>query len=918
MSLAHLARSGLITKAALPTVSRQRGPMAQACQMLINANGADGVGDVEKVTDSSSNALTMLHTGDVYQTSMTPFGSDGKWCAFFDGSNDYIYSASNTAATQFGTGDFTVEGWVYLEGTTSGGYAFFDQGGNNSAGSFGVFTSGGNWIVRINGTGQDLTYAVSSGHLNTWLHLAVVRSSGTLTFYINGASVASGTRTQNVTNYAVCIGQLYGLGSYWKGMISNVRVVKGTAVYTANFTPSTSPLTAISGTTLLTCNSGVLCDQSTGYVPLVQYGGVRAEAISPFGPGTVSGGSALFGSYVSSTSAVWSYTPTTITTGEFTIEAWICPTSVSSNSYNTIFENWGWSYGNGIGFMFYLNSSGQVLLRSNNGTWNTAPVLITSSRAVPLNVWTHVALVRDSGNTLRIYINGIADANTVSSSLSLNLTSGGPTPRSVVGASYNDGSWYSSQFFYGNITNVRVVVGTCVYTSNFVVPTSPLTAITNTQLLLKFDSPLYKDSSPLGYPLLRTLNTATQQSASPFSGYMGSVSVSSGNNFYSSAPYATDWLGSGNFTIEAWVYPTSSNYQTIASTTDLSSNRGFGWDWRLEGGNNIKFYIGDGVSYDNEFASGGGSYVTNNTWNHIALVRNGSTFTIYVNGVSRATATWPTSTYILTPRIPLRIGARGSSTDEPFAGSIANFRIVNGTAVYTSGFTPSTAPLTAITGTTALYLFDNIGMSDSAGISAFTFNGTAHLSTTQFKQGSASLYLNGTSDYITAPNSASLQLTNAMFSIEAWVYRAASGVTHSIVCKGSGSSGWLLQINSSNKLIFLSNSTTILTSTSNISSGAWVHVAVTRDINNIVRLFVNGTSEASYTDATSFSQSDVLTLGADRSQTNFFSGYLDDVRIFNNGAPYIASFTAPTTELVATDNVYKVVSNAIYGVNQLA
>ena len=917
MSLAHISRSGLITKAVLPTVVRQRGPVAQACQMLINANGADGVGDVEKVIDSSTNNLTMFKTGDVYQTGMSPFGSDGKWCAFFDGSNDYIYSASNTAATQFGAGDFTVEGWVYLEGTTSGQYTFFDQGGTNSTGSFGIFIGSSNWTIRINGLGQDLTYGFTSAHLNTWLHLAVVRASGVLTFYINGVNVASGTRTQNITNYAVYIGQLGGYGYYWKGMISNVRVVKGTAVYTSDFTPPTSPLTAISGTTLLTCNSGVLCDQSTGYVPLVPYNGARAEAISPFGAGTISGGSALFGSYSTNTAAVWSTTPTPITTGEFTIEAWVYPTSLS-NAAGTIFGNWSWSTGSGKGFRAYISSSGQVRLGYCNGTWNAQPDLFTSTRTVPLNAWTHIALVRDSGNTILVYINGIADSSTVSYSGSLDLSSGGPTTKTSIGASNYDNNWNSSYFFNGYISCVRVIAGSGPYTANFVVPTTPLTAVANTKILVNFDDPLYKDAGPLCFPLLRSSTSVNQQAASPFAGSIGSVSVSSGNNLYSSAPYATDWLGSGDFTIECWVKPNATGYQTIASTTDLSANRGFGWDFRLESSNNVKFYIGNGVSYDNEFASGGAGYVPVGSWTHIALVRNGSTFNIYVNGISRCSVAWPTSAYNLTPRLPLRIGARGSATDEPLSGSIANFRIVNGTAVYTSGFTPPTAPLTAIPGTTALYLLNNIGMSDAAGISAFTFGGTAHLSTAQFKQGSASLYLNGSTDYLTAPNSTSLQLTNTMFSMEAWVYRSASGVTHSIMGKGASSTGWLLQVNSADKLIFVIGSSTVLTSVSSISSGAWVHVAVTRDLNNLIRMFVNGVSESSVTNSTSFTQTDVLTIGADRSQINFFNGYLDDIRIFNNGSPYIDSFTPPTTELVATDNVYKSVSNAIYGINQLA
>jgi hypothetical protein len=89
-----------------------------------------------------------------------------------------------------------------------------------------------------------------------------------------------------------------------------------------------------------------------------------------------------------------------------------------------------------------------------------------------------------------------------------------------------------------------------------------------------------------------------------------------------------------------------------------------------------------------------------NRWHHYAIVRNGTTFTIYINGISRETAT-----------SSVNIGAQGGSfifgdvsttTNTPFFGYITNFRLVNGTAVYTSNFIPSTSPLTAIPNTQIL------------------------------------------------------------------------------------------------------------------------------------------------------------------------------------------------------------------------
>ena len=84
-----------------------------------------------------------------------------------------------------------------------------------------------------------------------WTHVAAVRSGSTMTLYVNGTSVGSTTNSSNLTDTLFRIGSAGYTGDYFTGYISNVRVVKGTAVYTGSFTPSTTPLTAVSGTSLL-------------------------------------------------------------------------------------------------------------------------------------------------------------------------------------------------------------------------------------------------------------------------------------------------------------------------------------------------------------------------------------------------------------------------------------------------------------------------------------------------------------------------------------------------------------------------------------------------------------------------------------------------------------------------------------------
>ena len=160
-------------------------------------------------------------------------------------------------------------------------------------------------------------------------------------------------------------------------------------------------------------------------------------------------------------------------------------------------------------------------------------------------------------------------------------------------------------------------------------------------------------------------------------------------------------LGTNNHTIEFWAYQTSRGqydcpFQYSTNTSAFSTS-----SYYMAIGGYLGILIGNNAG---NFAVNMGATVSPlpslNRWHHYAIVRNGTTFTIYINGISRETATSSVS-----------IGAQGGSfifgdvsttTNTPFFGYITNFRLVNGTAVYTSNFIPSTSPLTAIPNTQIL------------------------------------------------------------------------------------------------------------------------------------------------------------------------------------------------------------------------
>jgi len=215
-----------------------------------------------------------------------PMSAGTTFSGFFDGSNDYLEIANN-AAWQYGTGDFTVECWLFGTSSSSFSNQYIIGRYNNSLSSHSMLQiSSTTDVYWYYGNGLAYLFTYSTGFItNTWYHLAVSRSGTSLRFFVNGTQV--GATQTNSTNYGGTSTFRISNGhqtsaTYFPGYISNARVVKGTAVYTANFTPSTTPLTAITNTVLLTCQSSTFIDNSTNNFAITNNGGAITQLFSPF------------------------------------------------------------------------------------------------------------------------------------------------------------------------------------------------------------------------------------------------------------------------------------------------------------------------------------------------------------------------------------------------------------------------------------------------------------------------------------------------------------------------------------------------------------------------------------------------------------------------------------------------------------
>jgi len=195
----------------------------------------------------------------------------------FDGTGDYLTTNTSSDYT-LGTGDFTLEYW-YKPDTVN--YSTFLVDANTGSEVWATYcNTNGQHKYRVNGT--DEIVSDTALRYGQWHHIAIVRASGTTKMYVNG--VKEGSDMSDSTDYSftsIVIGRRASSGDLqYDGEISNLRLVKGTAVYTSSFRPTYEPLTSISNTSLLCCNNSSVTGATTG--TLTSSGDPTASTDSPF------------------------------------------------------------------------------------------------------------------------------------------------------------------------------------------------------------------------------------------------------------------------------------------------------------------------------------------------------------------------------------------------------------------------------------------------------------------------------------------------------------------------------------------------------------------------------------------------------------------------------------------------------------
>jgi hypothetical protein len=393
---------------------------------------------------NSRTANTITRYGNVTQGTFTPYSKEaGKWSNYFDGSTGYL-TVPNSTSFAFDTGDFTIEMLVFNTGITSNPQ-YFSKGVAGSSGlGFGVDQASNKYSLYVGNLGEVIR-STTTVVLNTWVHLALVRSSGVIKLFVNGVLDTTVNNTSNLTTTEVAkIGLSRDALGYTKGSISNLRIVKGTALYTANFTPLTGSLTAVAGTVLLTCQDNRFKDSSPYNHVLTPTGNVKVSPFSPYAnsagyDASVYGGSGYFdgsGDYLqlpASSNWVWNV-------AGFRLEASVYLTAYTSNagrgivvgSMNPSTDSNAWSFG--------FNLSGNVVMYY----WNGSQVTHDSGIKGNLNSFNWIELEVITSTTFKIYVNGIA-----SQIFTVSGTPITPADPLTVGANNN-------AYLNGYISNLRI------------------------------------------------------------------------------------------------------------------------------------------------------------------------------------------------------------------------------------------------------------------------------------------------------------------------------------------------------------------------------------------------------------------------------------------------------------------------------
>lgn len=735
--------------------------------------------------------------------------------------------------------------------------------------------------VSTDPEGFPLTWSYSTSGLGSIATVSQADNVFTITPSTDSANAGTFTLTINATDGA-------------NGAVSantSIRLV---------FSIENSQYTTLLATAVDTSDNNNLTDSSSNNRTVTAFGDAHAGTFSPYRQGGYS-------AYFNGTSD-YLQVPDSSTLdlpADFTIEFWMYRKADTSGTYQSILG------GNGNpsnGWNFYVTNSNNVLSFFHSSFLITGP-------AIEDNRWYHVALTR-SGTTLTMYVDGTSVGTaTTSTSFAQNTANAGTR------IGYDN---QANGYFHGYLTDVRVVQGTAVYTTNFTPPEERLTAITNTSLLT-CHLPYFADGSTNDHAITPNGDVSIQPFA-PYDYAVYSATSHGGSYYFNSAtdyftvPDSADFrLGSADsWCWEGWVYrkqhgsreyiigqqASSYVYTNIvllnsSESSPLNSN-----SMMMQVYNNTNYIVLCTPT----------NSIPKNTWTHFAVQYSSSSgWSIYLNGKNQTltahTGSAPSTSYGWYTTSgngsqgDLNIGRRGPSQSNTNSAQTTLADIKWTPSIqYSSNFTPPTSPSSS---TNAIVHFKGTDASiiDKSQVANLELVGDTVGTTAQVKfAGSKSMAFDGTGDYIKL-SSPVLDFGTGDFTIECWARTtntANNGVfalsTSHFTQNNPRGIAVAFYTNFHNWILYANGTTTNSVRSHTPSTNTWYHIAVVRT-GGYTKLYIDGTEIESRADSYDYSNHTALVIGGYYSGSYLLPGNIQDFRVTKGLARYTANFTPPTDTL---------------------
>lgn len=829
------------------------------------------------LVDSSGNNIQVTSLNSPGQG---PFSPEYKnWSVYFSDSASKV-SVPNYTDVNIGTVDFTIEFWIQptLSGSTM---VLMDTRGTTTNSGWSIIISSTAITLQYNSINLiSVSFPDALAMQQVWNHIAFSRSNGVVRSYLNGRKNNEVNSTASLTALSFVIGyrnysSISTIG--FKGYISNLRIIVGTGIYnSAMFDLPRGNLTSYPGTVVLLFQSNTLLNQAKGYLSSYSTTTTGTPTISRRSPFNVEYNHRDYNNSLVSdpspfnTNVSWLFNNGSVTVQnasnmrlesstslpDWTFECYVYVISYPAKSQRL--AGTMPSAGN-TGWAINLTTSRKIEYRHSISS------VYTSTLTIEPGNWVHLAIVKTASTNLKMYIDGTIAGN-------FTITSGSnSTMEPIIGNSQTDNP------FNGYISNLRISNVSTIYRNEFIPKKQHLDSNADAAYMLAqlpFASSTGTDPHDLVFS-----SGVTLSAAGPFKSQNDYSEITTGSMFFDGSDSLSTGFesvfnfGANDFTIEMWIYCTSS----VASETTLFNflRSGVSYGITLGFTSSGSLFLRNTETPATSTLSSVGVSTVMNKWAHLALVRRNTGYQVYFNS-NRVLSVG--SGLADVSNVKLIMGTN-------FIGYMSNVRVLNGTAAYdadsltyTTDNSNETTIVKKIPNTVLLLNFNDYKIRDSVIDSYNVRTHNVTVTDTVTYNNKPTYYFSG-NGYLELSDDPNIRENYQGFKVYIWVRPTLQ--SSSVFIGSTTSSMWYLGMGPTGYLTARIGSYTISYTAKVIPLNTWTLLGLSLDSSSSNVIFndtVVGSSSA-FDTLPSLSSKALITVGASNARSSFFTGYIGPISI---------------------------------------